>query len=245
MIIIRKSACLSPTYRQERYRPSVLRLADLPVWVLRAPDRRPVNCVLIEGPRGLIVVNTGMNLRHGHAIAKMIRTLSPKPVNTIVYPHHHDTHCKGTPMITSPANAENGTVVILAAEEWAGERSDPHGLSGSAGPTTVVPPNLFVGKECVLELAGSAVHVLPARSDSVGGINIYLPEHGVALIADDPSMWMPRVDGRAAPMAQVVDRLLSLPVKHLAGSHMPPLSGPEVRDVLAIYRESVRLCVRS
>lgn len=105
-----------------------------------------------------------------------------------------------------------------------------------------MPPNLSVNRECVLELAGVVVHLLPPPVEPVSAVSIYLPEHKVALIADEPCMWKYDTDSRSAatPLADTVERLLPFPIRYLMGSHMLPISGREAKDVLSTYLESVR-----
>lgn len=48
-----------------------------------------VNCVVVEGDTGLIVIETGTRFGHGRDFRKFIRGFSDKPVKALVYSHHH------------------------------------------------------------------------------------------------------------------------------------------------------------
>lgn len=226
---------MSPSHRsataaRKQPRLSVRRLADLPIWVLRSTAGRTLNSVVISGPTGLILVNTGPSAKHGRAIGSQIAELTGEKITTIIYPHHPTTNCRGTTAFTDQNEAKCGNVVILAAGHTT------HQYPG-------VAPNLLINRECVLELSGLTVRLLPAVVGSVGAMNIYLPKYRVAMIADEPYMWAHKVRQPAStPFAHAVGWFLRFRVEHLLGTHLLPLSGPEVHLVLRSYldRPSVR-----
>jgi alkyl sulfatase BDS1-like metallo-beta-lactamase superfamily hydrolase len=55
------------------------------------------NSILIEGPEGLIIVDTTESRNAAREIYTEFRKVSPhKPVKAIVYTHNHFDHCLGT-----------------------------------------------------------------------------------------------------------------------------------------------------
>nr|WP_042184431.1 hypothetical protein [Kibdelosporangium sp. MJ126-NF4]CEL16292.1 SoxH protein, homolog [Kibdelosporangium sp. MJ126-NF4]CTQ94215.1 SoxH protein, homolog [Kibdelosporangium sp. MJ126-NF4] len=213
----------SATTTHGKPRLSVRQVADLPIWVLRSTVGRTLNSVVISGPDGLILINTGTSPQHGRAISRHIADLSGDPVTTIVYPHHPTANCRGTTAFADHNDAKLGNVVILAAGRPARDHSE-------------VPPNLVVDRECVLTLSGVTLRLLPAAAGSVSATNIYLPKHRVAVIADEPYMWARTVEHPAGTaFTHAVGWFLRFPVEHLLGSRILPLSGPEVHLVLRRY----------
>lgn len=211
-------------------RLTVRQLADLPIWLIRTTTGRPLNCVAIAGPDGMILVNTGTDRRHGKSIGEQVASLTGKPITAVVYPHHPSGGCQGTVAIVDQDDARRGKVVILAAGHRDG-RQHPG-----------VTPNLLIDRECFLELAGVTVRLLPVGTRTVNGINVYLPRQRVAVIADEPLMWKHDIGPQArpaggTPFARAVNWFLRFPVDHLLGSHMLPLSGPDVHLVLRTYLE--------
>ncbi|GAB3889716.1 hypothetical protein GCM10029964_059950 [Kibdelosporangium lantanae] len=205
-------------------RPSVRQLGNLPIWVLRPPARKSFNCVLVAGPDGLTMVNTGIDRACGEALRRTVADLVDRPVTTIIYPHHPTASCRGTSGVIDPDSARSGNVVVLAA----GQR----GGAGFRG----VSPNLLVDQECILRLSGVTTRLFPVRTSGVDGLNVYLPRYRVALLADEPSMWKRPIGTRVTtPFARAANWFLRFPVEHLLGSHMLPLSGPEVHLVLNTY----------
>jgi hypothetical protein len=210
------------------HRLFVQRLADLPIWTLRTTTGRSLNSVLVAGPDGQLLINTGTSHQHGNEIRTQIAKLTGQPATTIVYPHHPSANCHGTSAVIDEHDTECGNVVVLAAGHRDGHRHP--------GPA----PNLLVDRECVLELSGVVVRLLPARTETMSSLNIYLPKYRVGMIADEPCLWArdigPRAQPRGStPFAHAVGWFLRFPVEHLLGSHILPLSGPEVHLVLRTY----------
>jgi hypothetical protein len=202
--------------------------ADLPIWILRTTTGRSLNSVLVAGPEGLLLVNSGTSPQHGHEIRTQITRLTNEPVTTVVYPHHPSANCRGTSAVIEKGDTECGNVVVLAAAHRDGHRLPAPG------------PNLLIDRECVLELSGVTVRLLPARTESLGSVNIYLPKYRVGVIADKPCLWAREVGSRAqhrvsTPFAHAVGWFLQFPVEQLLGSRIFPLSGPEVHLVLRTY----------
>jgi hypothetical protein len=219
-------------------KPSVRQLADLPIWILQSPTGRSLNCILISGPTGLVLVNTGVSHRHGAAISAAVSGLTDQPLNTIIYPHHPTTSCQGTTAVTDPDSVRSGAVVILAAG-----RPDSRQFPGMS-------PNFMIDQERILELAGLTMRLMPVSTGTVTGMNIYLPRHRVAIIADEPCMWAGEPGARpgrpgGAPFAKSVNWFLRLPVEHLLGSHLMPLSGTDVNLVLRTYLTRPRFANRT
>lgn len=48
-----------------------------------------VNCIVVEGKSGLIVIETGTKFGHGRDLRQIIRGFSDKPVKAVIYSHHH------------------------------------------------------------------------------------------------------------------------------------------------------------
>lgn len=225
---VSRSAPTDVRRRPDRLVPSVRRIGDLPIWVLRTPAVRTPNCLVIEGRDGLVMVNTGTSHQSGAALRKAVTALTDRPLVTIIYPHYPSADCLGTTGVTDVDSTRSGRVVVLAAGCRAGRS-----VRG-------VPPNLLINRECLLRLSGVTMRLFPAGTDEVGGINIYLPRQRVAILADQSCMWKqargrPPRPAPATPFVRAVNWFLRFPVEHLLGSHMLPLSGPEVHLVLNAY----------
>ncbi|MBW2713808.1 MAG: MBL fold metallo-hydrolase [Deltaproteobacteria bacterium] len=82
-------------------------------WLIRLPI---VNAVLFETDEGLVLVDTGM-APAGPAVLKAIRSVSKKPLHTVIYTHAHVDHAYGT-----WALLEAGETPAIIAQERAVKR---------------------------------------------------------------------------------------------------------------------------
>lgn len=74
------------------------------------------NIILIEGSDGTILVDTGISVEQGKAVAAEFAKITRKPLVAIVYTHHHADHVQGTRAFTSADDVRSGKVAIYAHE---------------------------------------------------------------------------------------------------------------------------------
>jgi alkyl sulfatase BDS1-like metallo-beta-lactamase superfamily hydrolase len=66
------------------------------------------NIILIEGSDGTILIDTGISVEQGKAVAAEFAKITRKPLVAIVYTHHHADHVQGTLAFTSADNIQSG-----------------------------------------------------------------------------------------------------------------------------------------
>ena len=54
------------------------------------------NSILLEGPKGLVIVDTTESIDAAREILQHFRNISSKPIRAIIYTHNHADHCRGT-----------------------------------------------------------------------------------------------------------------------------------------------------
>jgi alkyl sulfatase BDS1-like metallo-beta-lactamase superfamily hydrolase len=74
------------------------------------------NIIAVEGPEGLVIVDTGLEMKQGEEALADLRRITAKPVAAIVYTHHHVDHVQGTRAFASEAEIDSGAVPIIAHE---------------------------------------------------------------------------------------------------------------------------------
>lgn len=68
------------------------------------------NSIMLEGPDGLVIVDTTESEDAAREIMQQFRNISSKPVKAIVYTHFHADHVRG---------ARVGWLYMAAALHWA------------------------------------------------------------------------------------------------------------------------------
>ena len=53
------------------------------------------NSILLEGPDGLVIVDTTESEEAAREILQHFRNISSKPIVAVVYTHNHPDHCRG------------------------------------------------------------------------------------------------------------------------------------------------------
>lgn len=53
------------------------------------------NCIMVEAPEGLIIVDTTESLVIAREVLAAFRNISKAPVKAIIYTHHHADHIYG------------------------------------------------------------------------------------------------------------------------------------------------------
>jgi alkyl sulfatase BDS1-like metallo-beta-lactamase superfamily hydrolase len=74
------------------------------------------NIIAVEGPDGLVIVDTGLDMTQGEEVLADLQQATRKPVAAIVYTHHHVDHVQGTRAFASEADLDSGAVPIIAHE---------------------------------------------------------------------------------------------------------------------------------
>lgn len=78
-----------------------------------------VNCVLIESSAGILIVDTGVSLRYGQALAKVAAGLSGLGVAAVFNTHHHPDHWFGNQVF-----ADRPIYALAGTKKFAEEQGD-------------------------------------------------------------------------------------------------------------------------
>ncbi|MBJ6373202.1 quinoprotein relay system zinc metallohydrolase 1 [Sedimentitalea arenosa] len=143
-----------------------------------------VNCVLLQGDSGLIVIDTGPSRRFGEALAGVARTLDLRGVSAVVNTHHHPDHFFGNQVFATQPIHALGDTIRLAQDEGDGFADNMYRLLGDwMRGTEVVPPrNVLDGGEVTID--GRAFTVLPLSGHTAADMAL-LDQRSGLLIAGD------------------------------------------------------------
>src|SRR4030042_4135696 len=72
--------------------------------------------IMVEGKDGIVIVDTGMDLKQGQDVVADFRKITSKPIAGIIYTHHHTDHVQGTGAFVSQQEVDSGAVPIISHE---------------------------------------------------------------------------------------------------------------------------------
>lgn len=143
-----------------------------------------VNCVLLQGRTGIIVVDTGSSLRYGQALKSVAEGLDLRGVSSVVNTHHHPDHFFGNQVFTeTPIHALGET--ILQADAQADAFSDNmYRILGDwmRGTEPLIPRNVIQGGEVTLD--GRAFLALPLSGHTAADLALLDRETGILITGD-------------------------------------------------------------
>lgn len=143
-----------------------------------------VNCVLLQGDSGLIVIDSGPSLRFGEALNRVARTLDLRGVSAVVNTHHHPDHFFGNQVFATQPIHALGPTISLAQSEGEGFADNMYRLLGDwMRGTEVVPPrNVLDGGDGVID--GRQMTILPLSGHTASDMAVLDQTSGILIAGD-------------------------------------------------------------
>jgi alkyl sulfatase BDS1-like metallo-beta-lactamase superfamily hydrolase len=88
------------------------------------------NIIMIEGKDGIVIIDTGMDLKQGQEVFADFRKITSKPVAGIIYTHHHTDHVQGTKAFVNEQDVLSGAVPVIGHETLLSEYLHESGFIG-------------------------------------------------------------------------------------------------------------------
>ncbi len=159
------------------------------VWMIYAPI---VNVVVIDTDEGLVLIDAG-HAAAGPAILKLIRSVSDKPIHTVVYTHGHTDHAFG-----AWALLEAGETPQIIATKQASERMQRyvtmrgHFAKYLPQAVEIMPktlddlelPTVTFEKEYRFSVGGELIILRQHRGETEGHLYAWLPERKLIAVGD-------------------------------------------------------------
>lgn len=226
------------------------------VWFIRMPI---VNCTLIEIDEGLVLIDTGMKPA-GPALRKIIRSISLKPIHTIIYTHGHVDHCYGT-----WALVENEKPPEIIAHTNLKKRFERYiKLRGSIGkymsqPLEQLPsdsldfiwPTRYFDDELLLKIGGVNFELKHFKGETDDQLFVWLPEQKIILAADYYQGFLPnagngkRVQRYVEDWTKALVAMRDLQPEILIPSHGEIITEPEtIQQNLGVLIEAFEYITR-
>lgn len=234
--LLAAACCLTSTLAAAAVESLPVRRVARNVYVIAAPVAdadssnrgRVVNTGFIVGRKGVIVIDSGANHRHGQAILAAVARVTKKPVKLLINTHPHPQNVLG-----NSAFADRGTAVLASAATVAAmaERCPTclASLRRSVGDEAMrgsrirLPDTPLTGSQ-VLELAGRRLRLLHFGHGHTEGDLAVFDEAAAVLFAGDLvyAGQIPHLsEARTAGWLAALDRLAELPIRVLVPGRGP------------------------
>jgi cyclase len=199
------------------------------------------NSTFLVSEKGILVVDTGLNVQEGRKLLEEIRKISPLPVRWIVNTHYHQDHRGGNSIV--------GPDAVIISTRYTRSRilqtPKPPAAKNGQHPTADYELNENIAGEMSLYLGNHEIRIFhPGPAHTLGDLVVYFPDqHAIAtgdlfLTNSCPAM----DDGDLENWARALDQILALPVEHIVPGHFEVATKKELRhfrDYLAELRNQV------
>lgn len=222
-------------------------------WLLRLPF---VNIAVFETDEGLVLVDSGY-APAGPALRETLKSLSNKPVHTIVHSHYHADHAWGAwaLMEMGPGGGKPRIVTTEAFVDQMAQDLRSHGLVARNNQQRVVPRNwadvlaptqTFRG-QTTLRIGGEDFVLTHARGETEDQLWAWLPSRRTVVSADYYQGFMPNAgNGKrrqrfVEDWAQALRAMAAHRPARVLTMHGPPLIGDaQVQDKLIAHADALQ-----
>lgn len=221
-----------------------------------------VNVALFETDEGLLLVDAGCR-GDGPSLLRAVRSVSDKPLHTVVFTHGHSDHCFGlwafaeageTPRILAhdnlPAHFERYMLTAGLNGRINGQQPGPDGKRWPDTPTDFDWPHETFSETLELTLGGELFVLRHGKGETDDATWVWAPERRVIAAGDLVTGYFPnagnprKVQRYAEEWANAAEEMAKLrPVAIITG-HGEPAEGEEsIQDELTSLARYLRLIV--
>ncbi|MFT5443359.1 MAG: glyoxylase-like metal-dependent hydrolase (beta-lactamase superfamily II), partial [Myxococcota bacterium] len=227
-------------------------------WLIRLPI---VNAVMFETDEGLVLVDTGMGPA-GPAILDVVRTVSDKPIHTIIYTHGHVDHAYGTWALVN-AGPDGEMPEIISHVDLPKRFERYMRLRGSisrymsqpeyqlpAKPDDVVYPTRTFSDRLELEIGGETFVLQHREGETDDQLFVWVPGRGALASADYYQGFLPnagngkRAQRNVEEWAFALREMVALEPQILLPAHGEGMDNPAaIVDALSVHAEALQYIV--
>lgn len=216
-------------------------------WLIRMPI---VNAVLFDTDEGLVLVDTGMTPA-GPALLDAIRSVSDKPIHTIIYTHGHVDHAYGTwalldagetPQIIAQENIlqrfDRYIELRQSMAKYNSQKAEqmPQSLDDIALPTQIFNDRLE------LTIGNERFILQHHKGETDDQLYVWLPDRKIIATADYYQGFMPNAGNGKRVQRHVKEWIVALrEMAGLGAELMLPAHGEALTDANTIQREFILL----
>jgi glyoxylase-like metal-dependent hydrolase (beta-lactamase superfamily II) len=189
---------------------------------------RTANVAFVVGPRGVVVVDSGISYREGEDIIAAVKSVSNRPIRLVILTHPSQEvifgaaafQARGIPVMAHRSSAE------LIASRCATCLRNLQSLLGEQvmADTRVVTPDRLIDADKTLELTGRRLRVIaPSWSSAPGAIAVFDGETSTLIAGDLVSInRIPDIrDAKPQAWRDVLVRIAATRCRHLVPGYGP------------------------
>lgn len=207
---------------------------------------------LIEGPEGLVIIDSLGGERAATEAMAAFREISDKPVAAVILTHSHRDHSGGLAGVIGAGGVPvYSRAATLASPAPADGDTFPHGAGSddSAAPPTITLRQPITDRH-PLDIAGLRLELVAAKGDDSQQLWVWYPAKGALLSGDLFYTSFPAIHALKDVVADSrhwiasLDTMLQQSPRFLITSHGYPIVGPEQSlEALKHYRDAIALVV--
>ena len=194
-----------------------------------------INSGFIVGPKGVIVIDTGVNVVHGRAILAAIRKITDRPIALVVNTHPHPENVLGNHAFADiPILARAETIDAMRARCKLCFQNVERilGTPAMAG-TEIVIPNLSVSGNGSFEAGGRRIQLYHfGWAHTEGDLAVFDPQSGVLFAGD--LVYLDRVpythEARVRGWVAALHELERIPARRIVPGHGPIADPERIRE---------------
>lgn len=143
-----------------------------------------VNCAILQGKSGLILIDSGSSRRYGEALNLTLRKLDLRGVSTVINTHHHPDHYFGNQVFADKPILALGGTIAAARAEGDGFSDNMYRLLGDwMRGTEPVPPSIEIGTGDIV-VDGRRLAALPLGGHTASDLALIDAETGLLITGD-------------------------------------------------------------
>ena len=240
-----REGAISRNAKPEKLAPGVYLLGD------RGVPKVP-NIGIIEGKRGLMVIDTGMGPENGRAVINAVRRVAVKPIRYLTITHFHGEHGMGAqsfPLDTLVIYPELQRQELFSkGMDWVKVMTDFYpDTKYFLDPVRLRSPDITFEKEATIDLGDMNVRLVNLPAAHTRGDNlVFVPSAKIVFTGDVVLAGLLPIladdDANARQWLEALDAIAALEPAVIVPGH-GPRGGPELlavmRDILTVALDTV------
>lgn len=206
---------------------------------------------MIEGPEGLVIIDTLSSEEAANRVLTAFRNISDRPVAAVILTHLHRDHSGGLPAVAAHNVPVYSRAASVTSDGDDSSNTFPHEStadSEDSAPQAQIPSRQPIRGRHPVTVAGLELELVAAHGDDDQQLWLWYPHKGVLFSGDAFYTSFPAIHALQEPVKEARDWLATLDAMleqsphFLVSSHGYPIIGQEQSlTALKQYRDTIAL----